>query len=135
MNWEPVFCTIQSVLLKTCVETLLKCASMPVVGLVSDTVDLPQVQAMNMLKVLFRSTRSGSAILQFAAKGMTLAISSLASPHWAIRNAATLLYGEVMGKPLCTVYLSTVHYIMYVAVLFLYRCLSAANAGAQSGSR
>ena len=86
-------------------DTLLKCASTPIVGVVSETVDLPQVQAMNMLKVLFRSTRSGSAILQFAAKGMTLAISSLASPHWSIRNAATLLYGEVIGKTLPTVYM------------------------------
>ena len=96
--------SLQSILLKTCVEALLQCASAPVVGVVSETVDLPQVQAMNVLKVLFRSTASGSAILQFAAKGMTLAISSLASPHWSIRNAATLLYGEVMGKPLPTVY-------------------------------
>lgn len=97
--------SLQSVLLKTCVEALLQCASVPVVGVVSETVDLPQVQAMNVLKVLFRSTASGLTILQFAAKGMTLVISSLASPHWSIRNAATLLYGEVMGNPLPTIYI------------------------------
>lgn len=66
---------------------------------------------MNILKVLFRSTGSGSAILQFAAKGMALTISSLASPHWSIRNAATLLYGEVMGNPFL-LFLCTVPYIM-----------------------
>lgn len=119
--------------MKTCVETLLKCASTPVVGVVSETVDLPQVQAMNMLKVLFRSTRSGSAILQFAAKGMTLAISSLASPHWALRNAATLLYGEVMGKPHCTIYI----YLQSITSCnsAVCRCTSTTNAGAQGGSR
>ena len=57
-----------------------------------------QAHGMNILKMLYQDTSLGTHTLQYAGNGLILAISGFASPSWAIRNAATQLFGTVTLK-------------------------------------
>lgn len=58
-----------------------------------DKVDLPQVHCLNILKALVVDAKLSSAIRQYLARVTEICIDSFNSPIWAIRNAATQLFG------------------------------------------
>ncbi|KAJ1921540.1 hypothetical protein H4219_000577 [Mycoemilia scoparia] len=62
------------------------------------TTDLPQVHAINMLRVLVDDKTIASDVLPFIEKIFVLTIEGLCSPLWAIRNASGLLFASLLRR-------------------------------------
>ncbi|XP_077149561.1 tRNA (32-2'-O)-methyltransferase regulator THADA-like [Ranitomeya variabilis] len=82
----------QHPLLEACVLSLLALAKEPLPSNWDHTLDLPQVSAVHALQTMLRSAEIRSTLLYHAVPMMSLAVSSLCSPCWAMRNAALQLF-------------------------------------------
>ncbi|XP_032227510.2 thyroid adenoma-associated protein homolog isoform X2 [Nematostella vectensis] len=83
-------------LVQRCIETLIDLAYSPLPDVIDETTDLPQVHAINILRALYQDTSLSAEVLMFAARGVILAITGFLSPSWAVRNAATQLFGSLV---------------------------------------
>ena len=61
-----------------------------------DRVDLPQVHSLNILKALVVDARLAGSIRHNLSQITMLCIEGFTSPVWALRNAATQLFGKLM---------------------------------------
>ncbi|XP_064621397.1 tRNA (32-2'-O)-methyltransferase regulator THADA-like [Lineus longissimus] len=78
-------------------QTLLNIANKPYKE--SDqTIEIPQVNAMNIMETLFRDATLCHACLQYVSDAVILTVSSFSSPSWAIRSAALLLFGSLLMR-------------------------------------
>nr|XP_033812618.1 thyroid adenoma-associated protein homolog [Geotrypetes seraphini] len=87
-------------LLKQTVQTLFTLGNTPLPANWNQTLDLPQVSAVHVLQTLVRSSRLGSALQPFTTPSLHLALRSLGSPSWAMRNAALQLFSSVTARML-----------------------------------
>lgn len=62
------------------------------------TTDLPQVHAINMMRVLLDDHTLGSDIVPYVERAYVLALLGLRSSHWAIRNVCSLLYAALTSR-------------------------------------
>ncbi|XP_031564111.1 thyroid adenoma-associated protein homolog [Actinia tenebrosa] len=85
---------------KYCLDKLLNVAFKPIPEVVDQTTDLPQVHAMNILRLLYQDTALGNDVLCYTEQGLVLAVQGFASPLWSIRNAATQLFGSLVLRVL-----------------------------------
>ncbi|KAM3939686.1 tRNA (32-2'-O)-methyltransferase regulator THADA-like [Leptodactylus fuscus] len=82
----------QHSLLETSVLALLTLAQEPLPFNWDQTRDLPQVSAVHALQSMLRSAGLRSTLLCHAVPMISLAVRSLCSPCWAMRNAALQLF-------------------------------------------
>ncbi|XP_069817223.1 tRNA (32-2'-O)-methyltransferase regulator THADA-like [Dendropsophus ebraccatus] len=82
----------QHPLLEACVVSLLTLAKEPMPSNWDQTRDLPQVSAVHALQTMLRSAGLRPTLLCHAVPMMSLAVGSLCSPCWAMRNAALQLF-------------------------------------------
>eukprot|EP00079_Xenopus_tropicalis_P031944 XP_017945715.1 PREDICTED: thyroid adenoma-associated protein homolog [Xenopus tropicalis] len=82
-------------LLTYSVQNLLELAQEPLPSHWDQTRDLPQVAAVHALQTLMRSAGLRSSLLVYAVPLMSLALCSLRSPCWAMRNAALQLFSAL----------------------------------------
>ncbi|CAM9971607.1 unnamed protein product [Lampetra planeri] len=87
-------------LLRRALSALLRLAARPLPAAVDPTRDLPQVHALHILQALFRDSSLGAAMMESAGGAALLAIRSLSSPSWAVRNGAIQLFGTLVGRML-----------------------------------
>ncbi|KAM8797588.1 tRNA (32-2'-O)-methyltransferase regulator THADA-like [Eudromia elegans] len=85
-------------LLARCIQTLLALAATALPQDWDQTLDLPQVCALHVLQTLVRGAGLGTALLPHAAPMMALALQGLASPSWAMRNAAIQLFSALTTR-------------------------------------
>ncbi|XP_065502807.1 tRNA (32-2'-O)-methyltransferase regulator THADA-like isoform X2 [Caloenas nicobarica] len=85
-------------LLTRCIQTLLALATTALPEDWDQTLDLPQVCALHVLQTLVRGTGLGSALLRHATPMVALALQGLASPCWAMRNAAIQLFSALTSR-------------------------------------
>lgn len=90
----------QRLLLKQCMKCLLDIVSLPIPAVTDQHLDLPQVHAINILKLLYQDTSLGCEILQYASQGTIMAIDGFASSSWAVRNASMQLFGSLVKRML-----------------------------------
>ena len=89
-------------LLQFAVEQMLTHSSLDSVAVcVSDTHDLVPVRCMNVLRALFKdSTIGNGCVLSYGERGLSLAVGSMRSSSWAVRNAGMMLFGALAVKML-----------------------------------
>ncbi|XP_061405621.1 tRNA (32-2'-O)-methyltransferase regulator THADA-like [Lethenteron reissneri] len=87
-------------LLRRALGALLRLAARPLPAAIDPTRDLPQVHALHILQALFRDSSLGAAMMESAGGAALLAIRSLSSPSWAVRNGAIQLFGTLVGRML-----------------------------------
>ncbi|XP_074659544.1 tRNA (32-2'-O)-methyltransferase regulator THADA-like [Tubulanus polymorphus] len=92
--------TKRTVLLNEAVQTLLDVGSTPLPNDEDQRIDLPQVHAINIMKAILKESSLSSAIQPFLSDLMIFSITGFSSASWALRNAATQLFGTVLSKVL-----------------------------------
>ena len=85
-------------LLNQCMRTLLIVAGTELPNDLNITVDLPQFNAINILRYIYRDTHLANIVLSFVEEGVILTINGFSSPSWSIRNACTLLLGTLVPR-------------------------------------
>ncbi|PFX19384.1 Thyroid adenoma-associated protein-like [Stylophora pistillata] len=90
----------QRLLLKQSMKSLLDIASLPIPAVTDQHLDLSQVHAINILKLLYQDTSLGCEVLQYASQGTIMAIGGFASSSWAVRNASMQLFGSLVKRML-----------------------------------
>ena len=85
-------------LLNQCMRTLLTVAGTELPKDLSITVDLPQFNAINILRYIYRDTHLANIVLSFVEEGVILTINGFSSASWSIRNACTLLLGTLVPR-------------------------------------
>ncbi|XP_052653317.1 thyroid adenoma-associated protein homolog isoform X1 [Harpia harpyja] len=85
-------------LLTRCVQMLLALATTALPRDWDQTLDLPQVCALHVLQTLVRGAGLGGALLRHATPMVDLALRGLASPCWAMRNAAIQLFSALTSR-------------------------------------
>ncbi|XP_066913477.1 tRNA (32-2'-O)-methyltransferase regulator THADA-like [Clytia hemisphaerica] len=87
-------------LLNQSIEYLFKVAStkLPTNTLIHN--DLPQFNAINILRSIFRNATLNNAVMQYVERGVVLTIDGFSSPSWSIRNASTQLLGTLVPRML-----------------------------------
>ncbi|PIA13160.1 hypothetical protein COEREDRAFT_89799 [Coemansia reversa NRRL 1564] len=63
-----------------------------------DTVDLPQVHAINMLRALLDDRALGTDIVPYIEHAFVIALTGLRSRRWAIRNVCSLLFAALTRR-------------------------------------
>ncbi|KAJ2805242.1 hypothetical protein H4R20_002170 [Coemansia guatemalensis] len=63
-----------------------------------DTVDLPQVHAINMLRALLEDSALGTDIVPYIEHAFVIALTGLRSRRWAIRNVCSLLFAALTRR-------------------------------------
>ena len=87
-------------LLQFAMEQMLTHSSLESVC-ISDPHDLVPVRCMNVLRALYRdSTIGNGCVLSYGERGLSLAVSSMRSSVWPIRNAGMMLFGALAVKML-----------------------------------
>lgn len=87
-------------LLNQCMRTLLTVAGTELPKDLNITVDLPQFNAINILRYIYRDTHLADVVLPFVEEGVILTINGFSSHSWSIRNACTLLLGTLVPRVL-----------------------------------
>ena len=72
----------------------MQIVSSPLPDDMDQRLDLPQVHALNILKAVFRESSIAQSLMKHMPDATIHAISGFASPDWAMRNAATQLFGK-----------------------------------------
>ncbi|XP_053555762.1 thyroid adenoma-associated protein homolog [Bombina bombina] len=90
----------QRPLLESCVSSLLELAEKPLPSEWDQTRDLPQVSAVHALQTMLHSAGLRMVLLSHAVPMMSLALRSLRSGCWAMRNAALQLFSALAGSML-----------------------------------
>ncbi|XP_029475348.1 thyroid adenoma-associated protein homolog isoform X2 [Rhinatrema bivittatum] len=85
-------------LLKDSIQVLLGLGSTPLPANWDQTLDLPQISAIHVLQVLVWRSRLGPELLPLTTPTMVLALRSLGSPCWAMRNAALQLFSSFSAQ-------------------------------------
>ncbi|KAG0637894.1 putative death-receptor fusion protein-domain-containing protein [Tuber brumale] len=86
-------------LLRSTFEKLEEFARLPVVLSIDGTkVNLPQVHALNCLKVMFADSHLSSSSQEFLGRGLELSVSCFASEVWAIRNCGIMLFTALVNR-------------------------------------
>ncbi|CAZ84999.1 unnamed protein product [Tuber melanosporum] len=86
-------------LLKSTFEKLEEFARLPAALSIDGTkVKLPQVHALNCLKVMFADSRLSSSSQEFLGRGLELSVSCFASEVWAIRNCGIMLFTALVNR-------------------------------------
>ncbi|KAI9804076.1 MAG: hypothetical protein M1825_001477 [Sarcosagium campestre] len=82
--------------------SLLRQQSRPVHGVSlvrqDQSIEIPQVHALNMMKEIFTSTRLGARTEKFVAVGLETAAASMQSPIWALRNCGIMLFRALVDR-------------------------------------
>ena len=86
---------LQCRLLNEAVSFLLSVLKQPLTSDSDLTLDLPYIHAANILMAVFRESRVATQIRPQMAPAVMCAIEGFASSMWAIRNAATQLFGTI----------------------------------------
>ncbi|RPB22245.1 hypothetical protein L211DRAFT_827052 [Terfezia boudieri ATCC MYA-4762] len=60
--------------------------------------DLPQVHALNCIKILFCDSRLGPIVSDLIGHGLEVAVSCFASPVWPIRNGGLMLFTALLNR-------------------------------------
>ncbi|KAF8466673.1 putative death-receptor fusion protein-domain-containing protein [Kalaharituber pfeilii] len=60
--------------------------------------DLPQVHALNCIKLLFSDSRLGPIVSDLIGPGLEVSVSCFASPIWAIRNGGLMLFTALLNR-------------------------------------
>ena len=93
-NTYPPTLLSQTGLLQECFTRLLAIVATPISSLTDERQDLPQVHAMHILKAVVQEACVSHPVLPYVAQATRRTLDALASPHWAVRNAATQLFGD-----------------------------------------
>ncbi|KAL3463956.1 putative death-receptor fusion protein-domain-containing protein [Aspergillus heterothallicus] len=64
----------------------------------SQTVELPQVHAMNCLREVYNNARLGPHTESFIMPALNLSAERMGSPIWALRNAGLMLFRALMNR-------------------------------------
>eukprot|EP00795_Rhopilema_esculentum_P003434 gene3434-1806_t len=80
------------------IEKLIDIAKRPLPSSEEEQSDLPQVQALNILKTMYRDSWLGNEALKYAQDGLMLSVEGFSSHSWAIRNAAQILLGALVPR-------------------------------------
>eukprot|EP01134_Creolimax_fragrantissima_P000283 CFRG0283T1 len=64
----------------------------------SSTPSLPQVHGLNILRTLCRDATIGARVMDSFESLLILAVTCFSSPHWHVRNAATMLYAALLYR-------------------------------------
>ena len=84
----------QSTLLHSVVSELLQSCDQLVTDQQDVTTDLPQVHSVNILKAIVVDAKLAGAVRCYLGRITMMCIDSFSSPVWALRNAATQLFGK-----------------------------------------
>lgn len=82
--------------LSKCMSVLLKLVETKVDD--ADEENFSQVLAMYILSALFKDTRLGEDVLQYAEAALIAAINGFDSVFWNVRNASTLLFSSLINR-------------------------------------
>ena len=63
-----------------------------------ENTNFSKVLSMYVLSALFKDTRIGEEVLQYAEKALIVSINGFDSIYWNIRNASTLLFSSLMTR-------------------------------------
>lgn len=87
-------------LVKSTFYKLLEVAKMPVEeeNAVLENVNLPQVNAFNCIKTIFIDASLSEESISYVDEAFALTLSSFASPFWAIRNCAVMLFTALQNR-------------------------------------
>ncbi|XP_064601276.1 tRNA (32-2'-O)-methyltransferase regulator THADA-like [Liolophura sinensis] len=88
----------QTECLSLTLSSLLSVAASPLPTTISQTQDLPQVHAINMLNTLFSDAGLVHLLVSYISSGMVLVINSFSSQSWAVRNSATQLFSTLISR-------------------------------------
>ena len=69
-----------------------------VVGAGGNKLDLPQVHALNCIKLLFTDSRLGASVLDLIGVGLEVSVGCFADPLWSVRNAGLMLYTALLNR-------------------------------------
>lgn len=88
------------ILLDETIEHLFNIASIKLSD--EDTVhnDLPQFNATNILRSIFRDANLNNDVMRYVERGVLLTIDGFSSPSWSIRNASTQLLSTLVPRML-----------------------------------
>lgn len=64
----------------------------------NENTNFSKVLSMYVLSALFKDTRIGEEVLQYAEKALIVSINGFDSIYWNIRNASTLLFSSLMTR-------------------------------------
>lgn len=87
-------------LLHSTMKHLFNVASTKLPDNITATYDLPQFNAINILRSIFRDTTLGNAVLRYVEDALILTMDGFSSPSWSIRNASTQLLGTLVPRML-----------------------------------
>lgn len=62
--------------------------------------DLPQFNATNILRSIFRDANLNNDVMRYVERGVVLTINGFNSPSWSIRNASTQLLSTLVPRML-----------------------------------
>ena len=62
--------------------------------------DLPQFNAINILRSVFRDANLNNDVMRYVERGVVLTINGFSSPSWSIRNASTQLLSTLIPRML-----------------------------------
>ncbi|KAL2813296.1 putative death-receptor fusion protein-domain-containing protein [Aspergillus granulosus] len=86
-------------LFKQVVQELHDVAHLPAqLDVRSQTVELPQVHAMNCLREVYNNARLGPHTESFIMPALNLSAERMGSPIWALRNAGLMLFRALMNR-------------------------------------
>jgi hypothetical protein len=63
-----------------------------------EKIDLPQVHALNCLRLLFTDARVSQAVAPYIGRGLELAVCCFGSDIWAIRNCGVMLFTTLANR-------------------------------------
>lgn len=86
--------------LRTTIKQLFEVATTRLPDNTTATSDLPQFNAINILRSIFRDTGLGNAVLRYVEDAVILTIDGFSSPSWSIRNASLQLLGTLVPRML-----------------------------------
>lgn len=87
-------------LLHQTIRYLLEVAKTELPTNINMTVDLPQFNAINIIRAIFRDASLGNTVLSMVEDVLMLTIDGFSSVSWSIRNASTILLGTLVPRML-----------------------------------
>ncbi|KAI8985419.1 putative death-receptor fusion protein-domain-containing protein [Pilobolus umbonatus] len=85
-------------LLRRTMKHLMKIAIIEPSQGADQKIDLPQVHAYNIMRIIFMDSKLGAHILEYVADGFALAINGFSSFSWAIRNCSVMLFSTLLQR-------------------------------------
>ena len=81
--------------LSKCMAVLLRLAE---INHLNDEENFSKVLSMYILSALFKDTRLGEDVLQYAESALLIAMNGFDSAFWNVRNSSTLLFSSLMNR-------------------------------------